>query len=154
MACLDSILMRPAHIAESGGIRYGLVTAGWLLALAGLLAMHALGTHGTGSHESSARAMNHSTSAMAAVVDSGARGAMQSSAKVARTSQDDPPPTGTLLGLCLVVLAGALTLFLLALLNRRAGSPWVIARRPAVTLVLKGRERDPPCLTRLSVMRC
>jgi hypothetical protein len=127
-----------------------LLAAAWVLALSGLLAMHALGTHGThGTAHGSAAPMPQEA-------------ALSSPGDMTLGSTSDPAPPavsttmtqvgGGLLGLCLAVLGAALALVLLHL-RRRPGRTWTLSR-PSPMLRPVERERDPPCLLRLSVMRC
>lgn len=142
----------------------------WLLlglVLAGLFAMHGLGTHGThnshgtdplagasmssaapagGSHVSHTRGHGHD---MAAV------GAMGADALAAIVADAGGGRTGGLiLGLCFAVLAATLGL-LLSLIARRGRMPLRLPVSAPVGLrTPRGRDPDPPDLARLSVRRC
>ena len=121
-------------------------------ALVGLFAMHGLSDHGAASHDMAP--MNPAVTAM------GHTGQMAGDSREAtagaRATAGDPgegSPGMAMAGLCLAVLAGAVMAFLalrpqgsVALLMSLAWS-FVPAR-------LSGcRDRDPPCLFQLSVLR-
>jgi hypothetical protein len=127
-----------------------LLAAAWVLALSGLLAMHALGTHGS-AHGPGAP-MTHEAAASA--ISSGDM-TLGSTSDPARPTLSTPMTQvgGGLPGLCLAVLGGLALALILWLLGRRPRRSWTRAR-PSPLLRPVGRERDPPCLLRLSVMRC
>ena len=156
-------LSRPGRASREGAP----AGTSWLLlglVLAGLFAMHGLGTHGTHSphgtdpltgttmssaapagvsHESHALGHGH---AMASV------GADALAAVVAGAGGGQAG--GLLLGLCAAVLAATVGL-LLTLIARSGLTP---LRRPEPAPVglrtPRGRDPDPPDLARLSVRRC
>lgn len=137
-----------------------LVLAG---ALAGIFAMHGLGDHG-GAHAGSQHARALSTSPMSHVpgVDHGTRIDADPDGVTPVRSAADMTPVGTwndtdkgVIGLCLAVLAGTL----LSLVRRRTPRGLVVrlARASPFLGAVMGttsRERDPPCLTQLSILRC
>ena len=140
----------------------------WLLlglVLAGLFAMHGLGTHGTHStHGSDSMALATVSPPAPADVSHEGHGpdhapeqaAVMGVASLAPVvaGAGDGPTGGLLLGLCLAVLAAAYGL-LLTLIARRGLAP---LRRPVPAPVVlrtpRGRDPDPPDLARLSVRRC
>lgn len=125
-------------------------------ALAGLFAMHGLASHGASSHDNmpaipisgtdiSTGHPDHASDAIRKALDGmGATG-----------SEPAEPSAGmALAGLCLAVLAGAIIGLLLLL--RPHGIAAVIRPRALalVAAVAPGRrDRDPPCLFELSVLR-
>lgn len=145
------------------GPRYALVAVA--VALFGLLSMHGWGSH-TGAHSVGAT----SQSAVAMIAASGAISHDHSGPAANEPDTPEPivaghpagmsseEPVGEngagLLGLCLAVLAGLLLLGIALLLARRGVR---IARTmlPAwQPLRLIGRDRDPPGLRMLCVIRC
>jgi hypothetical protein len=147
------------------------VPAGLLFAaLAGLFAMHGLGTHGV---EMPAPAMVHSSTvdtvgthgdasygeAMHGEASYAGRHIPGAGQGVAETQQASAPAEGSgamsMIGLCLAVLTGAL-LLLGALLvrhhGRRVPASWHPALRARFTL--RAREHAPPCLAQLCILRC
>lgn len=131
----------------------------WVGAFAGLFAMHGLNDHGV-SHEIS----HHSSAVVAASSDTGHAGhghlapAVSSPdggvGRLGLAGQEGPSPEG-MASLCLAVLAVAVFLVVAVVVRR----PWgVLGRRSASgqpgTATPLGRERDPPCLYRLSIQRC
>ena len=145
------------------GPRYALVAVA--VALFGLLSMHGWGSH-TGAHSVGAT----SQSAVAMIAASGAISHDHSGPAANEPDTPEPivaghpagmsseEPVGEngagLLGLCLAVLAGLLLLGIALLLARRGVR---IARTmlPAwQPLRLIGRDRAPPGLRRLCVIRC
>ena len=127
-----------------------LVIAG---ALAGLFAMHGLSYHGASSHDMDApmdpavMAMSH-----ASHTADDARNATDD-AWTADRAPDEDSPGMAMAGLCLAVLAGAIVCFLLL----RAHRSDVFMGRIALAFVpvrpSGRRDRDPPCLFELSVLR-
>lgn len=112
--------------------------AALLLTLAGVVAMHALGVHGaTAGHD-----------AMPGMVQAAAPSHRHGPALERGTALD----AASTAGMCVAVLAG---LGWSLLRSRR--TPVVVAG-PALRKVARttrpGRDRDPPCLTALSVHRC
>jgi hypothetical protein len=134
------------HVPRPRG-RRTLIAAAWLLALLGLFGMHALGTHGTASHQGAAshHRMTHSMTDQSVILIDPLRPS---------ASPDMHGAGGGVLGLCMAVLGGVLLSLILRLRNRRR-ELCLTARRPTLALrVVIRRERDPPNLVRLSVMRC
>jgi hypothetical protein len=136
------------------GTQGGLFVALLFLLLAGVLGMHGWGSHGvtSGGHTPSAHYMGAAELQNAAVTIGGV---------VAESiSADTPALAGgpgfggmPLVGLCVAVLSPVgFVLLLLATLRWRApvllsrARPWHPRRAP-------GRDRDPPSLARLSVLR-
>lgn len=122
-------------------------------ALAGLFAMHGLNDHGASSHDVSAptssavMAMSHTSP-----VAHEAEDVMEGASIVAETPGEDLPGMA-MAGLCLAVLAGAIIGILLLRPRRR-----VIFRRPIAQPFVPAepsgrRDRDPPSLFELSVLR-
>lgn len=125
-------------------------------ALFGLFAMHGLGDHGAAPHEMHAAAMAPAIAAADAPHgghSSHAEASDQSPAADSVMAPDSPSPGMWMAGLCLAVLVGALIGFLLARPKRVVVFQWsnavafVPARRSG------RRDRDPPCLFELSVLR-
>jgi hypothetical protein len=118
--------------------------------LFGLLAMHGWGTHGSNTHEATSAppvgAMSH-----VMVPDTGhpEPGRDQSGLR----SDDRPDAGGWLMGLCLAALT-ALFLGLAFLLARNPVAVPVTMLPPVPPALFRSRDRDPPDLYRLCVMRC
>lgn len=133
------------------------------LALFGLLSMHGWGSH-TGGHTmamspassavstDSSHAIGHGIMSDDSSTGSGSR-TVDGSAPPVGHEKPDGDPGASLLGLCLAILCGLL-LGIALLLARRSlrFPPWMLPiwRHP----VFIGRERDPPDLLRLCVIRC
>jgi hypothetical protein len=134
------------------GVRRLVIAAIWATAFLGLFAMHGLADHGAGGHDAMSSTMDRGVGH--ALVDLTGATAQVSPRHVGDelTAPGVPPGVGSASGLCLAIIGGLASL-LLALLARR---------RRVVTLPVPGsvaalgagRERDPPCRVRLSVMRC
>jgi len=119
------------------------------LALFGIFAMHGWGTHGTG-HESA-----HDAMAMAPLP--AVAGTTPHVHSDVVTPDSGKPPSGSghgMASLCLAVLAGLIAAVVL-IVQRRASVwlPWSmqVAEWQSAT---HGRDRDPPSLARLRVIRC
>jgi hypothetical protein len=141
------------------------ILAAVALALFGLLSMHGWGSH-TGGHTmtmapaSSAVSTNSSETAghgRASMTDGGSKESSSQTAGGSASTRGHEKPDGdpgaSLLGLCLVVLGGLL--LGIALLWARRGiriPPWLLPTWPHSVLI--GRERDPPDLLQLCVIRC
>ncbi|WP_183093937.1 DUF6153 family protein [Nocardioides stalactiti] len=153
----------PRGVAGASRARSALVVAA--LALFGLLSMHGWGTH-AGMHSDPspapapvtlAHAGDHPRGLPGAHGDHGAGGNVAADA-AAVGCDDSCHGTGSgggmgLAGLCLAVLGGLL--LGLALLLVRRGTPLVRTMVPAFHHPIRlGRERDPPDLLRLCVIRC
>ncbi len=133
------------------------------LALFGLLSMHGWGSH-TGGHTmamapassavsaDSSHATGHGIMSGDSSKGSGSRTA-DGSAPTGGHEKPDGDPGASLLGLCLAILCGLLLGIALLLARRSLRFPqWMLPTwtRP----VFIGRERDPPDLLRLCVIRC
>jgi hypothetical protein len=151
-------------IAGAAGTRYGFLVAA--LALVGLLSMHGWGTH-AGMHAETGHAPAHAvlvhSEAHASAPDAthhrdaaGAAAAAPKDAATCDTCGDDGSDGGMdLMGLCFAVLGGILAAALALLLLRRRCLPLLRTVVPAFRHpVLLSRDRDPPDLVRLCVIRC
>ena len=144
--------MQGLRSAQAHGTR--LVLAAVAVALFGLLSMHGWGTHagGAGAHDMSVMtAGGHQDSQLLAAT----AGHVESGSTGAHVSSDVPVDGegGGLLGLCLAVLSGLILALALFLARRGIRLPRsLIPARPSP--VLYGRDRDPPDLLRLCVIRC
>ena len=122
-------------------------------ALAGLFAMHGLSDHGTASHDLNA-SMNPVVTAMAHTGQMADHS--REASEAARTTDGAPgqdSPGMAMAGLCLAVLAGAIVGFMLLRSHRS-----VVFVRPIVRSFVPARrsgrrDRDPPCLFQLAVLR-
>jgi len=136
------------------GAQGGLLVALLFLLLTGVLGMHGWGPHGvaTAGHMPSAHSggpasVEHQAAAMAAVVGETASPAVQ--------PLDGSPDPGGLspAGLCVAVLSTlGLVLLLLRAVHRRAAPP-LPPSPPWHARKVNRRDRDPPSLARLSVLR-
>lgn len=130
---------KPACTGLLGGVAL-------LLALLGVLAMHGVGSHGSG--HTSATASPHHDPVVTVVVGHAAHATSVAADHLA--SQE--PASSSWSALCLAVLAGAVLLTLAS--GRGPGA--LIA--PRMRLGRPGppgrRDRDPPSLAALSVRRC
>ncbi|WP_442938350.1 DUF6153 family protein [Nocardioides sp. Soil796] len=123
--------------------------------LAGLLAMHGLTNHGAAGHE----AGNDGLGASATSMEPGMSHAGDASADASLTeSPSGDPEKGSrggmaMVGLCLAVLVG----FVIGYVLRRPTHVVLFrvprALRVAAIPVTATRDRDPPCLFELSVLR-
>ena len=134
-----------------------------LVALAGLFAMHGLSDHGAAGHlytQASTTSAGDAAPASHGTSEHGAAGHMdRATGRASTDSANDPMPQGGhgagLMGLCLAVLAAALTLVLAAARTHRrplfttANAGWALP-----TLLARARDPDPPDLRRLSIQRC
>jgi hypothetical protein len=146
-------------IAGKPGARYVLAVA--TLALFGLLSMHGWGTH-AGMHAENRHAahvaMAHAD-AHASAADATSQGQATATSDNAAGCDTDCRSGGSdggmgLAGLCLAVLGGVLAAALALLLLRR-GIPLLRTMLPAFGHpILLDRDRDPPDLLRLCVIRC
>lgn len=129
-----------------------LVLVGLLL---GLFAMHALGHCGTAGHKDGPGSGSSSASTDVGAAHAGEFPVHSSHGRTVTTEHDGQAGGGVaMVGLCMAVLAGAL-LGLLALLRPTRA---VLFLRPRALLVSAlpvraTRDRDPPCLFELSVLR-
>ena len=142
--------------------RYALVVAA--LALFGLLSMHGWGTHAGMHAETShstthAALLHHDHAAVLAAPYSGQEAGDTAAVATDTVSCDDDcggSGSGSgmgLAGLCLAILGGLVLAVALLVLRRcipRFRSLMPVFRHP----LLLGRERDPPDLLRLCVIRC
>lgn len=149
--------------AGTRGARY--TVAAVAVALFGLLSMHGWGSH-TGAHSmgaapQSARVMIAASGAVGHSHSAPAPSERDTYERIAAghsAGSGSEEPVGEsragLLGLCLAVLAGMLLLGIALLLARR-GVRIPPALLPAwQSAVFIGRDRDPPSLGMLSVIRC
>lgn len=116
--------------------------------LGGLFAMHGLAGHGTAHHEV--------REVMTSAVDSGHQhtgGAGTSGPAPAGSTGDDDTQAGAI-GLCMAILAGVAVAAWLVLTAFRPGFGTSVGRHWAVLPRRSQRERDPPCLHQLSILRC
>lgn len=124
----------------------------WVAALAGLFAMHGLSDHGAGGQEAMSqmsRAPDQAIAGSTAVTERyNAPGSLAKNV----TMPWAPLKDGGHASLCLAILGGLVSL-LVALMARRHRSVGVLVPRRVPSLH-SGRERDPPCRLRLSVIRC
>ncbi|PWN04965.1 hypothetical protein DJ010_01575 [Nocardioides silvaticus] len=150
-------------IAGSSRARYALVVAA--LALFGLLSMHGWGTHAgmhaESSHSPAHVALLHGDDHVSVLATShsgqvpGDAAAMDADAVSCDDGCDGSGSGGGMgmIGLCMAVLGG-LVLGLALLLLRRC-IPLMRTMLPALQHpILLSRERDPPDLLRLCVIRC
>ena len=128
----------------------------WCVLLGGLFAMHGLGDHGGAGHEMGITAGPPQSTTIHHGEHEPAPAASAMAAAMTQILLDPPASQGgmAMAGLCLAVLLGTVLAFLLALANRRAllavGPALTVLRAPVATF----RDRDPPCLHRLSIQRC
>lgn len=121
-------------------------------ALVGLFAMHGLSDHGAASHDMApmnpaVTAMGHTGHMMG---DSG------EATEGARTTAGDPgegSPGMAMAGLCLAVLAGAVIAFLALRPHRSVALLMPLAWSFGPARLSGRRDRDPPCVFQLSVLR-
>jgi hypothetical protein len=113
----------------------------------GVVAMHGLSSHGMSAG---------SEPTMQAAGPSMSIASMAPYGHASPTLSPDPGPGmgGAMAGLCVAVIG--LGLGLVAMLMRRRGVPLTARRIPPGMAVrsLRGRDRDPPSLIRLSIQRC
>lgn len=144
--------MQGLRSAQTHGTR--LVLAAVAVALFGLLSMHGWGTHagGAGAHDMSVMTAGGPEGAQ--VVPSTA-GHVESGSRGAHISSEVPVDGegGGLLGLCLAILTGLI--LAVALFLARGGIRIPRSLAPAwPSPVFYGRDRDPPDLLELCVIRC
>ena len=158
--CVNSAAMASPRSSQIP--RRLLGAAVWGLLLGGIFAMHGLGTHGTGAHaEMEQPAMSNASAHMDI---SGAGHPAHVVPESESTSSEDlswvvgePAGSGSMTGLmamCLAILGGVLAGFVALFMRYRCRRPLMRAVRQVHALVIASRDRDPPCLVRLSVMRC
>ncbi len=126
----------------------------WGALLLGIIAMHGLETHGTGSHEAMGHSAVTATGAGTSDTVTHEESSQTGQVEIASASPSHSGLESGLVATCLAILGGlflAIAIMLLGLLGRR---PLGTAPREIRALPLVGRDRDPPCLVRLSVMRC
>lgn len=150
-ACLHSRIVSRAtsHRRHRTG---ALLLATLFAALLGVIAMHGLAGHGV-AHSSGV----HSTLPAVADAPFGSEGHEHgpSHERVpdAPASPDDHHDVSA--EACLAILCLLIALLLLAVRRGRLARAMVVfGRRPRSQLVLRGRPADPPCLHRLSILRC
>lgn len=150
---LDLTVMTRQRLPHRQG-RSGRLTVRFVVfagSLAGLFAMHGLSDHAGPGHDANA-AMGPS---MVAVSDTGHTADAEPAARGSSPVDDAPDQdsSGGMVGLCLTVLAGAILGSLMLRPLRIA-----VFTRPSVLTLVAGpgsgrRERDPPCLFELGVLR-
>jgi hypothetical protein len=113
----------------------------------GVIAMHGLAGHGGGS---GSKSMAHA--AYSTMTD--ASGMAQPMSPTTTTRSSVPSMTDGLAGLCVAVIGTALGLVLLQIGRPRRSRPAFSTSRGASVAASLGRDRDPPCLVRLSIQRC
>jgi len=139
--------------AYSRGAPGGVLVALLFLLLTGVLGMHGWGSHGVtgGGHmpsadDSSPAGMEHPAVAMAVVVGESASSSM-------RLLSGGASHSGmSLAALCVAVLSTLGLVLLVGALRRRAAIPLLSSPLPH-TRGVNARDRDPPSLARLSVLR-
>lgn len=114
-----------------------------LLVLLGVLAMHGVGSHGSG-HASATASRHHDPVVVTQVVGHAAHAADH------LASQE--PASSSWSALCLAVLTGAVLLTLAS--GRGSGALTAPRPRPGRPRPPGRRDRDPPGLALLSVRRC
>lgn len=124
-------------------------------ALTGLLAMHGLGHHGASSHDLNA---SRNAAVMAVPTHPGHTAGSEPTVTETRWSvsgaaPEDSPGMAMAIALCLAVLVGAVLGFGLLRPHKNA----IRVRPHALTFMAMApsarRDRDPPCLFELSVLR-
>jgi hypothetical protein len=150
----------PRKATSTPGVRFALTAVA--LALFGLLSMHGWGSHagmhppqGTASAADVMMAQAGHHDALGMVADAAAALDQVPGAPVVGDASQDPGENGGagLLGLCLAVLASALLLGIALLIARggvATGRGLLRAWRPILPI---GRDRDPPDLRKLCVIR-
>ena len=123
-------------------------------ALTGLLAMHGLSDHGAAASHAGHAPSNHTATATvhSNQMATAAHGAAEDVGLTVGES-DEGSPGMAMAGLCLAVLAGAIIGLLLLLPHRGALSVRSVALAFAPAAPSGRRDRDPPCLFELSVLR-
>ncbi len=128
-----------------------------LAVLAGMVGMHGLGPHDEDHSE------GHVPTVIALVAsddehDAHAQADTETdsapSTEHGTSKHKEPSGGGPGLGECLALLGLLFALVIGAVLAARPGRPLVVLRRVRVQLLLLGRPPDPPCLHRLSILRC
>lgn len=134
----------------------------WMVLATGLFAMHGLGTHWTGSHPETAQPVKANASihlTAQRTLHSATEGpeSVSTSPGVHGSATSELSSSGSmneLISMCLAIVAGALAGFTATLLCHLKRRPLERTARSVQSFVIVGRDRDPPCLVRLSVMRC
>jgi uncharacterized protein DUF6153 len=146
--------MPTATTTQPRGATSGLLVPVLFVVLAGVLGMHGWGSHGVAGtghtpsahHSGVAADLQHSAVTVAGVVGEG--------------TFADTPPAGSphsagmhLTDLCVAVLSGLGLVLLLLRSPRRLAPVFMPALRPSHSRRPPVRDRDPPSLARLSVLR-
>lgn len=141
-------------------VQQALRLSGLLVVLAGLFGMHGLGNH---SGMGTSGMMGSPGGARTEMADSAARDDATVHDLLTTTAQRIPAAmvvdaSGRVgmgaAGMCLAVLVLSLAWLVLRLAALRPRPlPWLVAR-PTRAPVSRGRDPDPPSLTRLSIQRC
>lgn len=120
--------------------------------LLGVIAMHGLAGHGV-AHSSGV----HSTLPGVADAPAGSQGHEHGTSHEGGPDAPAPPDDQHAVSgeACLAILCLLIALLLLAVRQGRlARTMAVLGRWPRPHVVLRGRPADPPCLHRLSILRC
>lgn len=135
----------PSSIAARALVRLALLGG----VVFGVIAMHGLSSHGMGSVWEPTMHTAASPLHLASALPD-----MDSVTVVA--SDPGPGMGGGMAGLCVAVIGGGIGVGLLFLVSRRrriSRTRGSVSRGEAVA-ASRGRDRDPPCLIRLSIQRC
>jgi hypothetical protein len=129
-----------------------LVLAG---ALAGLFAMHGLAAHGASSHDTMPPLAVSATVVSMSDTDHASDATQAAMDGMGTTGGEpaEPSPGMAMAGLCLAVLAGAIMGLLLLRRHRIAAFIQPPSLAFVAALAPGRRDRDPPCLFELSVLR-
>lgn len=123
------------------------------LALFGLLSMHGWGSHAGGHTTAMPTADGAVAMESAPITGHDHRTMTAEGSAVGTQEKPDGDPGTSLLSMCLAVLAGFLLGIALLLAVRGIRIPrWLLPTWPHP--VFAGRDRDPPDLLQLSVIRC
>jgi len=132
-----------------------LAAAVWTLLLIGVFVMHGAGSHGTNAHTSAPVG-----DVLTLTADHGGQAGHEGAAHDAASPQDSGDDERESPGhrgaeLCLAILCALLATLAALVVLTRARRPLFIRRRAATAHVPPWlRPPDPPCLIRLSILRC